>query len=88
MLWAQLRHRMARGRLAIAAGAFSLGSIFNAGAFAYSHAIASSARGYRLAGVNWEIYGHWLEEWNKDASKIRTDVFYLVKGDGGAVNDE
>ncbi len=27
----------------------------------------------------WEIYGHWLDEWNKDPSKIRTDVFYLIK---------
>ena len=34
--------------------------------------------GYELAGPKWEIYGHWLEEWNKDPSKIRTDVFYLV----------
>jgi len=32
----------------------------------------------RLAGPNWEIYGHWLEEWNSNPSKIRTDVFYLV----------
>ena len=37
--------------------------------------------GYALAGPKWEIYGHWLEEWNRDASKIRTDVFYLVRGD-------
>lgn len=27
----------------------------------------------------WEIYGHWLDEWNKDPSKIRTDVLYLLK---------
>jgi effector-binding domain-containing protein len=27
----------------------------------------------------WEIYGHWLDEWNKDPSKIRTDVYYLLK---------
>jgi effector-binding domain-containing protein len=27
----------------------------------------------------WEIYGHWLPEWNEDPSKIRTDVFYLLK---------
>lgn len=27
----------------------------------------------------WEIYGHWLDEWNKDPSRIRTDVFYLLK---------
>ena len=27
----------------------------------------------------WEIYGHWIDEWNKDPSKIRTDVYYLLK---------
>ena len=36
--------------------------------------------GHELAGPKWEIYGHWLEEWNKDPSKIRTDVFYLLRG--------
>ena len=35
-------------------------------------------RQYRLAGPNWEIYGHWQPEWNTDPSKIRTDVFYQV----------
>src|SRR6516165_5276302 len=39
--------------------------------------------GYTLAGPCWEIYGHWLDEWNKDPTKIRTDVFYLVKPGGG-----
>jgi len=39
----------------------------------------SAATGRTLAGVNWELYGHWLEEWNNDPSKIRTDVFYLLK---------
>jgi len=33
---------------------------------------------YALAGPNWEIYGHWLDTWNNDPSKIRTDVFYLL----------
>jgi effector-binding domain-containing protein len=32
----------------------------------------------KLAGPNWEIYGHWEEEWNTDPSKIRTDVYYLL----------
>jgi len=32
----------------------------------------------QCTGISWEIYGHWLEEWNRDASKIRTDVFYLL----------
>jgi effector-binding domain-containing protein len=32
----------------------------------------------RLAGPNWEIYGHWVPEWDADPSRIRTDVFYLL----------
>jgi effector-binding domain-containing protein len=31
------------------------------------------------AGPNWEVYGHWMPEWNTDPSKIRTDVFYLLQ---------
>ena len=27
----------------------------------------------------WEIYGHWVDEWNKDPGKIRTDVYYRLK---------
>jgi effector-binding domain-containing protein len=27
----------------------------------------------------WETYGHWIDEWNRDPSKIRTDVYYLLK---------
>lgn len=34
--------------------------------------------GHMLAGPSWEIYGHWKEEWNRDPSMIRTDVFYLL----------
>lgn len=34
--------------------------------------------GHRLAGPNWEIYGHWEETWNANPNQIRTDVFYLV----------
>ena len=37
-----------------------------------------AANGHQLAGPNWEIYGHWLPEWNADPSGIRTDVFYKV----------
>ena len=33
----------------------------------------------QLAGPSWEIYGHWLDEWNADPSRIRTDVFYLLR---------
>jgi effector-binding domain-containing protein len=35
--------------------------------------------GHQPAGPDWEIYGHWKDEWNHDPSKIRTDVFYLLK---------
>jgi effector-binding domain-containing protein len=35
---------------------------------------------HRLAGPNWEIYGHWQSEWNADPSRIRTDVYYLLSG--------
>lgn len=38
-----------------------------------------SQNGHDLAGPSWEIYGHWVDEWNSDPSKIRTDVFYLLK---------
>jgi effector-binding domain-containing protein len=36
------------------------------------------ANNRRLAGPNWEIYGHWQPEWNADPSRIRTDVCYLL----------
>jgi len=39
-------------------------------------------RGYELAGPNWEVYGHWQDEWNADPARIRTDVFYLVREPG------
>jgi len=38
----------------------------------------SKATGRRLAGPNWEIYGHWQDIWNADPSLIRTDVCYQV----------
>jgi len=37
------------------------------------------AEGHRIAGPSWEIYGHWDSEWDTDPSKIRTDIFYLLK---------
>ena len=40
------------------------------------------SNGYTLAGPNWEIYGHWIDEWNSDPSKIRTDIFYLLDAEG------
>jgi effector-binding domain-containing protein len=36
------------------------------------------ANNHRLAGPNWEIYGHWQDEWTADPSRIRTDVYYLL----------
>ena len=39
----------------------------------------TTAHGHTLAGPNWEIYGHWVDEWNRDPTKIRTEVFYLLK---------
>ncbi len=41
-------------------------------------------KGYALAGPNWEIYGHWKDEWNTDPSKISTEVFYLLQDDGNS----
>ena len=38
-----------------------------------------NANGYELAGPSWEIYGHWLPEWNNNPSQIRTDIFYMVR---------
>ena len=38
-----------------------------------------AAQGRPLEGTRWELYGHWVDEWNNDPSKIRTDIFYLLK---------
>ncbi|MCX6923723.1 MAG: GyrI-like domain-containing protein [Verrucomicrobia bacterium] len=38
---------------------------------------------YQLSGISWELYGHWQESWNVDSSKIRTDVFYLLRDEIG-----
>ena len=40
-----------------------------------------AARKLQFAGPNWEIYGHWQDDWNADPSRIRTDVFYLLASD-------
>jgi len=39
----------------------------------------SAERGHTLAGNCWEIYGHWDPSWNTDPSKIRTDIFHLLR---------
>jgi hypothetical protein len=38
--------------------------------------------GHVPAGPNWELYGHWQDEWNSDPSKITTDVYYLLVAGG------
>jgi hypothetical protein len=37
-----------------------------------------ASEGHAAAGPNWEVYGHWIDQWNRDPSKIRTDVYYLL----------
>ena len=37
-----------------------------------------TSENHRIAGPQWEIYGHWLKEWDSDPSQIRTDIFYLL----------
>jgi effector-binding domain-containing protein len=37
-----------------------------------------ASHAHPLAGPNWEIYGHWQDEWNTDPAKIRTDIFDQV----------
>lgn len=39
------------------------------------------SRGHQLAGPQWEIYAHWENEWNRDPSLIRTEIFYLLAAD-------
>jgi len=39
--------------------------------------------GLRRAGPFWEVYGHWEESWDRDPSKIRTDVFHLLENATG-----
>jgi len=41
------------------------------------------ANKHRLAGPNWEIYGHWQRQWGTDPSRIRTDLYYLLTDDAG-----
>ncbi|MBY0526572.1 MAG: GyrI-like domain-containing protein [Gemmataceae bacterium] len=38
--------------------------------------------GQPLAGPNWEIYGHWQDEWNLDPAKISTEIYYLLVANG------
>lgn len=38
----------------------------------------AKTNGHRLAGPNWEVYGHWQDAWNANPSLIRTEVCYQV----------
>jgi hypothetical protein len=31
-----------------------------------------------------EVYGHWLDEWNTNPSRIRTDLYYLLSDGSGS----
>jgi effector-binding domain-containing protein len=42
-----------------------------------------AGHGRRSSGISWEIYGHWEDSWNRDPSKIRTDVFHLLHDQKG-----
>jgi effector-binding domain-containing protein len=46
------------------------------------------ANGHVLAGPNWEVYGHWNDEWNSDPTRICTNVFYLLVADGGSASEQ
>ena len=37
-----------------------------------------ASHGQTPAGPNWEVYGHWQDEWTRDPAAITTDVFYLL----------
>ena len=39
------------------------------------------------AGPSWEIYGHWQDDWNRDPSRISTEVFYLLVDDRRAIGE-
>jgi effector-binding domain-containing protein len=45
------------------------------------HAIMDwcKAENREMGPACWETYGHWQPEWKDDPSKIRTDVYYLLK---------
>lgn len=63
------------GRVAVATHLGPYGSLGQAHAAVRAWA---TTNGQRLAGPNWEIYGHWQDAWNANPSLIRTDVCYEV----------
>lgn len=56
-----------------------LGPYHNLGAAYDAIRAFCAANKYRTAGASWEIYGHWLQEWNTNPAAIRTDVFQQVR---------
>ncbi len=46
----------------------------------------AEANGHELARPCWEVYGHWTPECDADPSKIRTDVFYRLKGPNAVIS--
>ena len=51
---------------------------------AHSAILAWCAANQRVPeGTNWEIYGHWDDDWTDDPARIRTDVVYLLRDDAG-----
>jgi len=59
-------------------------SVTHFGPYGRLHAAHDAIRAWRvenqrkIAGPSWEIYGHWLPEWDRDPSQIRTDIYYLL----------
>lgn len=42
-----------------------------------------AAHGHERSGVCWEIYGHWEVRWHSDPSKMRTDVYPVLRDQKG-----
>jgi effector-binding domain-containing protein len=62
----------------LVASATHLGPYAGLGAAHDAVKLWCAEHGHRLAGPKWEVYGHWLPEWNRDPSRIRTDISYLL----------
>ena len=72
------------GLVAAATPAGAVATVTHLGPYNQLHAPHAAIREFceahdhRYAGPNWEIYGHWLPEWEHNPGLIRTDVFYLL----------
>jgi effector-binding domain-containing protein len=65
----------------LVASATHLGPYGRLGAAHEAIVHSCKANNHRLAGPSWEIYGHWLPEWDANPSLIRTDIYYLLSGE-------